>query len=137
GPWSLEWLQDHNHGDAGVIFSSSKKARVRDRPGEKHKKISQQDPRRRKAGGELRHPLHSGASSNQSCSVSHQVSSDESSSSGNNDWKNWVAIQGNDQMAVDDVRGIGNAIGVKIKGDNVNMFNVLSRAGKSKKEKGC
>ncbi|MCI60985.1 hypothetical protein A2U01_0082241, partial [Trifolium medium] len=28
----------------------------------------------------------------------------------------------------------GKAIGVKFKGDNVNMFNILSRAGKGKKE---
>ncbi|MCI71558.1 hypothetical protein A2U01_0092821, partial [Trifolium medium] len=47
---------------------------------------------------------------------------------------NWVAVQGNDQMAVDDVWGIAKAIGVKFKGDNVNMFNVLSRVGKGKKE---
>ncbi|MCI47045.1 endonuclease/exonuclease/phosphatase family protein, partial [Trifolium medium] len=56
------------------------------------------------------------------------------SASINNDWKNWVAVQGNDQLAVDDVWGIGKAIGVKFKGDNVNMFDVISRAGKGKKE---
>ncbi|MCI13355.1 hypothetical protein A2U01_0034472 [Trifolium medium] len=39
-----------------------------------------------------------------------------------------------DYMAVDDVLGIGKAIEVKFKEDNVNMFNVLSRAGKGKKE---
>jgi hypothetical protein len=27
GPWSWEWLQDHNHGTAGVIFSASKRAK--------------------------------------------------------------------------------------------------------------
>ncbi|MCI36487.1 DUF4283 domain protein, partial [Trifolium medium] len=43
-PWSLEWLHDHNHGDAGVIFSASKKAKKRDHHGEKQKKIEQQDP---------------------------------------------------------------------------------------------
>ncbi|MCI78518.1 hypothetical protein A2U01_0099788, partial [Trifolium medium] len=37
-------------------------------------------------------------------------------------------------MVVDDVWRIGKAIEVKFKGDNVNMFNVLSRAGKGKKE---
>ncbi|GAU50621.1 hypothetical protein TSUD_410220 [Trifolium subterraneum] len=25
GPWSLEWLQDHDHGEAGVIFSAQKR----------------------------------------------------------------------------------------------------------------
>ncbi|PNY00232.1 hypothetical protein L195_g023508 [Trifolium pratense] len=45
--------------------------------------------------------------------MSCQASSGDSSSSGsvNNDWMNWVAVQGNDQMAVDDVWGIGKAIG--------------------------
>ncbi|GAU49175.1 hypothetical protein TSUD_133700 [Trifolium subterraneum] len=42
-------------------------------------------------------------------------------------------MQGTYQMVVDDVRGIGKSIGVKFKGDNSNMFNVLSRAGKGKK----
>ncbi|XP_045830922.1 uncharacterized protein LOC123922227 [Trifolium pratense] len=95
GPWSLEWLNDQNHGDVGV-----------------------------------------GDDVNRSCTVSRQVPSGESSSSGsiNNDWTNWVAVQGNDHMAVDDVWGIGKAIGLKFKGDNVNMFNILSRAGKGKKE---
>ncbi|PNX65598.1 hypothetical protein L195_g062681, partial [Trifolium pratense] len=46
---------------------------------------------------------------------------------------NWVAVHGNDQLAVDDVWGIGKAIGVKFKGDNVNMFNILSRASKGKR----
>ncbi|MCI49083.1 sulfate transporter, partial [Trifolium medium] len=73
---------------------------------------------------------------NRSCSVSRQVSSDESTSSAsvNNDWQNWVAMQGNDQMSVDDVWGIGKAIRVQFKGNSVNMFQVLSQAGKGKKE---
>ncbi|PNX89484.1 hypothetical protein L195_g045604 [Trifolium pratense] len=164
GPWSLEWLNDQNHGDAGVIFSARKKSRKGNPSGEKVKKKEQHDPRRRKAGGLLRHPLHSlkkvarmpcndrrevlkvlkksvrrrrgGDDYNRSCSVSRRASAEDSSSSVsiNNDWMNWVAVQGNDQMAVDDVWGIGKAIGVKFKGDNVNMFNILSRAGKGKKD---
>ncbi|MCI16240.1 hypothetical protein A2U01_0037382, partial [Trifolium medium] len=43
-------------------------------------------------------------------------------------------MQGTEQLAVDDVWGIGKAIGIKFKGDNVNIFRVLSRAGKGKKE---
>ncbi|MCH79869.1 sulfate transporter [Trifolium medium] len=123
------------------------------------------DPRKRKEGGLLRHPLHSikkvarlpskdrgevlkilkkqvrrrrgGDNINRSCSVSRRTSSVESSSSSsvNKDWQNWVAMQGSEQMAVDDVWGIGKAIGVKFKGDNVNMFRVLSRANKGKKER--
>jgi hypothetical protein len=62
------------------------------------------------------------------------VSSEEASSSAsvNNDWKHWIVMQGNDRFAVDDVWGIGKAIGVRFKRDNVNMFSVLSRASKGK-----
>ncbi|MCI88970.1 hypothetical protein A2U01_0110258, partial [Trifolium medium] len=35
-------------------------------------------------------------------------------------------------VAVDDVREVGNAIGVKLTGDNENMFSVLARTGKAK-----
>jgi hypothetical protein len=43
-----------------------------------------------------------------------------------------VVLQGNDQVVVDDIREIGQAIGIKLKGDNENMFSVLARAGKVK-----
>ncbi|XP_045791437.1 uncharacterized protein LOC123886142 [Trifolium pratense] len=163
GPWSLEWLQDQNFGDAGVIFSASKKNRKESPHGSSLKRKVDQDPRRRKAGGVLRHPVHSlkkvarlpskercevlkalkkkvrrrrgGDGLNRSCSMSCHVPSGDTVSSGsvNNDWTNWVAVHGNDQMAVDDVWGIGKAIGVKFKGDNVNMFNILSRVSKGKR----
>ncbi|PNX75570.1 putative sulfate transporter, partial [Trifolium pratense] len=58
GPWSLEWLKDQNHGEAGVIFSACKKSRKGDLHGKRIDRIGQQDPQRRKAGGLLRHPLH-------------------------------------------------------------------------------
>ncbi|MCI27137.1 sulfate transporter, partial [Trifolium medium] len=113
--------------------------------GSRQKKDGQQDPKRRKAGGVLRHSLYrlkkvarlpckdrsevlkvlkknvrrrrGGTGVNQSCSVSHQASSEVSSSAAsvNNDWKHWVVMQGNDQVAVDDVWGIGKAIGVKFR----------------------
>ncbi|CAJ2642053.1 unnamed protein product [Trifolium pratense] len=133
GPWSLEWLHDHNYGDAEVIFSASKRLITRDHNGVRKQKGSQIDPRRRKERGLLSHPLHSikkvarmpskdrrevlkvlkknvrhrrgGDGVNRSCSMSCRVSSEESSSSlsVNNDWQNWVAMQGTEQMAVDDV----------------------------------
>ncbi|PNX64333.1 putative sulfate transporter, partial [Trifolium pratense] len=83
-------------------------------------KVLKKSVRRRRGGDDY----------NRSCSVSRRASTEDSSSSVsiNNDWMNWVAVQGNDQLAVDDVWGIGKAIGVKFKGDNVNMFNILSRA---------
>ncbi|CAJ2657871.1 unnamed protein product [Trifolium pratense] len=59
GPWSLEWLQDQNHGDAGVIFSVSKKSSKETLHGPSLKRKVNQDPRRQKAGGVLRHPIHS------------------------------------------------------------------------------
>jgi hypothetical protein len=37
-------------------------------------------------------------------------------------------------MVVDDVREIGQSIGVTFVGDKENMFRVLSRAGKGKQE---
>ncbi|PNX64747.1 putative sulfate transporter, partial [Trifolium pratense] len=165
GPWSLEWLHDQTHGEAGVIFSSRGKAKKGDKLAVRQNKVRQYESRKRKEGGLLRHPLHSikkvarlpskdrgevlkilkkhvrrrrgGDSINRSCSVSRRTSSVESSSSSsvNNDWQNWVAMQGSEQMAVEDVWGIGKAIGVKFKGDNVNMFRVLSRANKGKKER--
>ncbi|MCH90958.1 DUF4283 domain protein, partial [Trifolium medium] len=93
----------------------------------------QQDPKRRKASGLLRHSLYSlkkvvrlpskdrsevlkvlkkkvrqrrgGKSVSRSSNVSLQASSEESTSSGsiNNDWKHWVVMQGNDQMVVGDI----------------------------------
>ncbi|MCI32496.1 DUF4283 domain protein, partial [Trifolium medium] len=57
GPWSLEWLQDHNHGDAGVIFSANRRNMKGNQSGGRQDMEGQQDPKRRKAGGLLRHPL--------------------------------------------------------------------------------
>ncbi|MCI06207.1 sulfate transporter [Trifolium medium] len=87
-------------------------------------KVLKKKVRRRRGGNRM----------NRSCAVSHQASSEESKSSAsvNNDWKHWVVMQGNEQVAVDDIWGLGKAITVKFNGDNMNMFNVLSRAGKGK-----
>ncbi|PNX88720.1 cysteine-rich receptor-like protein kinase, partial [Trifolium pratense] len=57
---------------------------------------------------------------------------DGSSSTTSNDWKHWVVMQGNEHVAVDDVRSVGEAIGVQLKGDTKNMFSVLARKGKPK-----
>ncbi|PNX75614.1 putative sulfate transporter, partial [Trifolium pratense] len=48
GPWSLEWLNDQNHGDAGVIFSARKKGRKGNRPEASLISKGQQDPLKRK-----------------------------------------------------------------------------------------
>ncbi|PNX61652.1 hypothetical protein L195_g060765, partial [Trifolium pratense] len=136
GPWSLDWLHDHNFGEAGVIFTARKKVKKGDGLGMRQQVVRQNVLSKRKAGGSLRHPFHSikkvarlpskdrsaalkalkkkvrrrrgGDDINRSCTVSRRASSDESSSSAsvNNDWQNWVAMQGSEQMAVDDVWGI-------------------------------
>ncbi|MCI44905.1 DUF4283 domain protein, partial [Trifolium medium] len=43
GPWSLEWLNYQNHGDAAVIFSASKKSRKGNHHGQSLNKKGQQD----------------------------------------------------------------------------------------------
>ncbi|WJX25076.1 hypothetical protein P8452_14151 [Trifolium repens] len=65
-----------------------------------------------------------------------QASSDLRSASGTseNDWRNWVAVHGNDQLAMEDIQGIGQTIGVAFRGDVGNMFNALTRAGSNKGE---
>jgi hypothetical protein len=160
GPWSWEWMRDHNHESAGVIFSASKRAKKGGPNGGHHMREGQAVDNSRKVGGVLRHPVHNlkkiarlpskdrgevlkalgkcvrrRRSGDRSNPASH-ASSEESSVSGtgNNDWTNWVAVHGNDQMVVDDVCGIGKTIGVSFMGDKENMFQVLSRAGNGKKE---
>ncbi|MCI07228.1 DUF4283 domain protein, partial [Trifolium medium] len=58
GPWSLDWLHDHNHGDVGVIFSTKKRPRKEGQSGGRQKKEGQEHPKRRKAGGIMRHSLY-------------------------------------------------------------------------------
>jgi hypothetical protein len=57
-----------------------------------------------------------------------------SQSSVNNDWTNWLVLHGNKQDAVEDVCGIGKAVGLKFQGDKNNSFDVLSGAGRKNKE---
>ncbi|GAU12549.1 hypothetical protein TSUD_182630 [Trifolium subterraneum] len=95
------------------------------------KKGGQNAVKRRKAGGKMERRCKVVPGSNY---MSRPVSSDEaaSSTSVNNDWKHWVVMQGNAQVAEDDVREVGK-VGVMFHGDNENMFSVLARAGKGKK----
>jgi hypothetical protein len=50
-----------------------------------------------------------------------------SSASITNDWEHWMVMHGNEQRAMEDVRGIGRVIGVQVKGDITNRFKALSR----------
>ncbi|GAU23620.1 hypothetical protein TSUD_386090 [Trifolium subterraneum] len=49
GPWSLEWLHDLNQGDAGVIFSASKRRKKGGLSGATLQNEGQQDLKRKKA----------------------------------------------------------------------------------------
>jgi hypothetical protein len=55
GPWSLEWLQDHRHGDARVIFSSRKRAHNLNCPGVSRQQAEHKGSKKRKGGGPLCH----------------------------------------------------------------------------------
>ncbi|GAU19085.1 hypothetical protein TSUD_79070 [Trifolium subterraneum] len=162
GPWSLEWLNDLNQRDAWVIFTASKRLKKGGRSGARQQKEGKQDIKRTKAGGLLRHSIHSlkkvarlpskdrnevlqvltknmrhrrgGKGNSQMGDLSPRLSSEESTSSAsvNNDWKHWVVMQGDDKAAEDDVRGFGKALGVRFNGDSVNNFSVLTRTGKGK-----
>jgi hypothetical protein len=57
GPWSMDWLNHHNHGDAGVIFSSKKIKNLRNVI-DNQKQNGVSSAKRRKVGGTLRHSVH-------------------------------------------------------------------------------
>ncbi|MCI92718.1 sulfate transporter, partial [Trifolium medium] len=61
--------------------------------------------------------------------------SGSSQESVNKDWENWVVMHGTEKVAVEDVWGIGKAIGVKFNGDDANLFRVLSRKGRGRQPK--
>jgi len=154
GPWSVEWLSDHHHGDASIISSLRKKS-MKDSVSQERKHDT-----RKKNESVLRHPMvnikkvarlptkdRSGVLKELKKQVHKRrggiinnklkaTKGSDSSSSGtpkeseNTDWRNWVVLHGNDEIAVEDVWGIRKAIGVKFTGDKANMFNVLSRGGR-------
>ncbi|GAU34276.1 hypothetical protein TSUD_321220 [Trifolium subterraneum] len=162
GPWNLEWMDDLNQRDAGVIFTASKRLKKGGHPGARQQKEGKQDLKRTKAGGLLRHLIHSlkkvarllskdrnevlhvltknvrrhrgGKDSYRSGDLCHRPPSEESTSSAsaNNDWKHWVVMQGDNEAAKDDVRGFGKALGLRFQGDSENNFSVLSRTRKDK-----
>ncbi|KAK2455218.1 hypothetical protein QL285_002693 [Trifolium repens] len=162
GPWSLDWLQEQNLGEAGVIFSAKERPLNGISAGGVQHKVEQPGPSKTIVGGALRHLLFSlkrvarlpsedrkevmrilkknarrrrnRGKDNQSCGVVLQTSSEgvTTSSSVNNDWKNWVALQGNYRVVEDDVMNIGNIIGVSFAGDMTNIFSVLSKSGNGK-----
>ncbi|GAU51586.1 hypothetical protein TSUD_414300 [Trifolium subterraneum] len=158
GPWSLDWLQDLNQGDAGVLFSAQKRPLQGVRVDERKKKVGREDASKKKVGGVFRHTLSSLKkvarlpSKDRSEvlrilkkterrqrvrprvprleSVSNSVNSVSSASSVSctNDWKHWVVMQGSEQVAAEDVVEVGKAIGVTLNVDTANRLSVLDWA---------
>jgi hypothetical protein len=161
-PWSLEWLSEHDVGGAEAHFSPKKRKTegcvVR---GDRHKQAVKGRPKT-KAGGFIHHSLCSlkriarlpindrrevlqilrknarrrrpRGTPSRSCETGTRTSAEivHSSSTANNDWQHWVAMQGNDRAIEDDVVEVGNFIGASFKGDKANMFSVLSKSGTGK-----
>jgi hypothetical protein len=164
GPWSLEWLDAHKIGAAGVLFSSKRRpAHGSGVVGDPHKKAVRDQPKT-KAGSFLQHSICSlkriarlpikdrrevlqilqknarkrrprGAASRSRETGSRASAEDgHSSSSVNNDWKHWVAMQGRDHVVEDDVMEVGNFVGATFKGVTSNMFSALSKPGTGKRD---
>jgi hypothetical protein len=162
GQWSSGRLQDNTHGDAGVIFSTKKKAPRPVRAGKSRQKVEHDGSKKMKGGGPLCHALFSlkriarlpskdrrevlrilhkntrrekgrggGRQSREETSRASDVAN-SSSASVTNDWKHWVAMQGDESLAAADVAEVGKSIGVCVNVDQTNMFSVLSKAGKDK-----
>jgi hypothetical protein len=72
--------------------------------------------------------------SNDKVNVIDNSSVNGSQSSVNNDWTNWLVWHGCNKTMLDDVRGMGKAVGLNFKGDKNNRFDVLSGAGRKNKE---
>jgi hypothetical protein len=159
GPWSLEWLQDQGHREVGVIFSAKKKGEC---PWMGRHQATQKGSKKRKVDGLLSHSIHSlkriarlpiqdrrevlhilqknerrerkGGVARLTRKEGSRASNEASTSSAsvNNDWKHWVALQGNAEKAADDILEVGKSLGVFVTGDKANMFSVLAKPAKGK-----
>jgi hypothetical protein len=162
GPWSRAWLQGKSQGEAWVGGSLKKGAQQQGRPGGERRQEEHEGSKKRKMGGLLPHSVFSlkrivrlsgrdrkevlrilqknarrdkgrGADRSQREAVSKASAvADTSSASVNNDWHNWMAMQGSAKKAAADVAEVGKSLGVFVKADLSNMFSVLSKAGKGK-----
>ncbi|MCH79555.1 hypothetical protein A2U01_0000306 [Trifolium medium] len=61
--------------------------------------------------------------------------SNSSTASVNKDWEHWVVMHGNEKVAEEDVREVGQTIGVRFSGADSNMFKVLAGEGRGKGER--
>ncbi|GAU51462.1 hypothetical protein TSUD_413600, partial [Trifolium subterraneum] len=130
GPWSLEWIADNNHVEAGIMFSSRKKSHKHLRPLGDHNHEASKVPRKTRAGGVLRHTMMSlkkvaRLPSKDRSEVLRILRKEIRKRSGRNKGEHWVALHGSEEVAVEDMRGMGKSIGVKFTGDD-NMFQVCS-----------
>ena len=57
GPWSLEWLSDQHHSEAGVVSSSQKGGKKSVRLSKKEGQADNVHQKRKKIYGALRHPV--------------------------------------------------------------------------------
>jgi hypothetical protein len=158
----LEWLKDQPYGEAGLVFSSKKGVPKKDRLRESRQRGEHRVANKRKATGPLCHALfslkqiarlpdkdrrevlrilHKNTRRAQGRRDVHssregdlKASDGVSTSSGsvNNDWKHWVAMQGDEKKVVEDVVEVGRSLGVSVTPDQANMFRVLSNATKGK-----
>jgi hypothetical protein len=167
GPWSVDWLQNIQQGDIGLISSKNKRLKkVGNTVGGKGGRLLKNKVKK-KAGGVLRHPVltlkkvarlpskdreevmkvlrksqimkvlkqkiqnrrRQRERVTRSLEVVSLKSQNESSTSGsvNNDWSNWVALNGSEVAKAEDAKYIGSVIGVSFEGDCFNKFSVLSR----------
>jgi hypothetical protein len=160
GPWSLEWLKDHVHGEAGVVSSS----KYVSKPSTSKTLVDSSANIKMKARGSLKHPLHNVKKIARlpdhdrklvlkilmkkrrrkvanlvealpfSIPIGPQTSDSSSSASVNNDWKNWVVLKGKEEELLNDVKDFGKTLGVKFYNDKCNQFRLLSRGRKQNKE---
>jgi hypothetical protein len=163
GPWSLEWLSEHNRGGVGGLPSLKKRNKEGSAVGGERLKQAVKGRPKTTSGGFIHHSLCSlkriarlpindrrevlqilrknarrrrpRRTSSRSRVSGNRTSAEDvnSSSTVNNDWKHWVAMQGKDNAIEDDVLEVGNFIGATFKGDKANMFSALSKPGTGKR----
>jgi len=167
GPWSVDWLQNIQQGDIGLISSKNKRlkkvgkenggsggsalkknvkkktgdvlrhpvltlkrvARLSSKDREEVMKVLRDSKFLKELNQKIRNQRRQRERVTRSLEEASHHSLNESSSmvSVNNDWKNWVALNGSDVSKAADVQYIGKTIGVSFKGSCHNKFSVLNR----------
>jgi len=143
GPWSLEWVNSHKSVSLGAASKPKNKVTV--------KMSGVHRITKKKGGGYLRHnalnlrriarlsdsdrrevlralqrttkhrKAGSGVSKAKETSKVASASS-TSQTSVNNDWNNWLVLDGNDKVLTEDVCAIGRYVGLKFSGDKITSL---------------